>query len=122
MPEMRQLNDGTWLNEETGVVVAPENFSYAGQNAVYSGPPLLPRAEGPTPPLRAQQNVELPSVTPPIPQQPVAGFPGPQLAVSPFGLGQAGDGLKKVLLVVGVVALTYATVWGKNKINGKKKK
>jgi len=123
---MRQLYDGTWLNEETGVVIAPEAFSYYGaQNDVYSGPPLLPPSDmrNPEPPLGPQRmDVMLPSVRPPGMEQPVAGFPGPQLAVSPFALGQVKEGMKKMLLVAAVVGLTYVTVWGKNRINGKKKK
>jgi hypothetical protein len=125
MPEMRQLNDGTWLNEETGVVVAPQGFAYAGgQNDVYDGPPLMPNLDlrNPAPPLPVQRRGVLPNVQAPVPQQPVAGFPGPQLAVSPFALGEMGDGVKKVLLVAGLVAITYVTVIAKNKINGKKKK
>ena len=112
MPEMRQLNDGTWLNSETGVVVAPQGFTYAGQNDVYSGPPLLPNQDirSPNTPLPFQRQGELPVVRPPTPQQPVA------------GLGAMSEGVKKVLLVSGLLALTYATVTVKNKINGKKKK
>ena len=111
MPEMRQLNDGTWLNEETGVAVAPGDTYFTGQDR-YTGPPLLPTdVNNPTPPPPAQQmNVVLPPIAPPQMEQPVAGF------------SMAGDGMKKMMLVVGIVALTYFTVWGKNKINGKKKK
>ena len=125
MPEMRQLNDGTWLNEETGVVVAPQGFAYsAGQNDVYTGPPLMtsPDPRSPGTPLPFQRQGELPQVRAPIPQQPVAGFPGPTLAVSPFGLGSMSENVKKVLLVAGLMAITYATVKVKDKINGKKKK
>ena len=112
MPEMRQLNDGTWLNEETGVVIAPDNFSYAGQNDVYSGAPLLPRTDfrNPAPPLPFQRRGELPSVRAPIPQQPVA------------GLGAISENVKKVLLVAGLVGVAYVTITVKNRINGKKKK
>ncbi len=125
MPQMRQLNDGTWLDEQTGVVVAPEAFAYyGGQNDVYSGAPLMvpPDLRNPAPPLPSQRRGVLPIVRPPVPQQPVAGFPGPQLALSPFALGEITEKVKKLLLVAGLVGITYFTVWGKGKINGKKKK
>lgn len=127
MPEMRQLNDGTWLDEETGVVIAPEAMAFgAGPNQVYTGPPLMPRdMSNPAPPLPFQRSGMLPSGESAMAHAYRMGpkpLPNPQLAVSPFALGAVTEGVKKVLLVAGIVGITWVTVAIKNRINGKKKK
>lgn len=127
MPEMRQLNDGTWLDEETGVVIAPSGMAFgAGQNQVYSGPPLMPRdMSNPAPPLPFQRNGVLPrgeTASNYAYRMGPKPLPNPQLAVSPFALGAVTEGVKKVLLVAGIVGITWVTVAIKNGINGKKKK
>lgn len=118
MPAMRQLPDGTWLNEDTGTVSAPLQDPMGGGAPKRSpappetpvGTPLLPARIAP----QAQNIAGAPDMLPGMGRYVNAS------SYSPNGLAGLSPGLKKVILLGSIVGVATLTVWLQNRSGSKK--